>query len=508
MKMIGDESSFALGFELRADPDEGGDPAERASWGALQVWVAGRNLTAGRADGVALDAAEVPLLPVVRWLVERWDPLLHEERLPRPSYAGTAASWRMDCLDALFGREDDLDRLLEERHAWWHRHGLGSALPEFRVPDLHIRRAGSEAELSWDDREWRTVPRGVRLVESPGAALLPVEQVARVLFDWSTAVVGELGDAPHACLAARDLEQRLVSLERGHRRLPRLKWAAGQALDQAAGQLRQLLGVTSGTLEETVESLLGAHGAERPGLVAHLTVPALLFRSANPRLTTADLEALMRLAIAVPEAPDGRNALANLQEHRPPPFGAMAITEDGYERALELRHALGIEPHRPLTGDTDLERILMPRLGVRVVDVRLDDSHVDGIAVVSSGRVPLVAVNLSGRFSRTPWGRRMTLAHELCHLLYDLDSNGMVGVVSNPWAPQVLERRANAFAAMFLMPPDAVRALLPVEARDWTTDVLQAAMRTLGVGKSALTWHLYNLGLVSASEREAWLDEL
>ena len=103
----------------------------------------------------------------------------------------------------------------------------------------------------------------------------------------------------------------------------------------------------------------------------------------------------------------------------------------------------------------------------------------------------------------------MTLAHELCHLLYDLEDDGRVGVVSNPWAPQAMERRANAFAAMLLMPREALRSVLPREPRDWSIDGLREAMATLGVGKSALTWHMYNLGLItSPSEREAWLDEL
>ncbi len=507
MRTFGDEARFALAFELRPDPDEGGDPAERASWGALQVWVDGRNLTAARIDGVSVDAAEVPLLGVVRWLVEHWDPLLHEERLPRPSYLGAAAPWRVDCLAALLDREGDLDELLEARDRWWQRHGLGSALPEYRIPDVHIRRVGADAEVSWDDREWRTVPRGVRLIEAPGAVTLPVGEVARVLFEWSGAVVAELREIEAARETADALQCRLAQIERGANLVPRLQWAAGQALDEAAKQLRRLLGVTSGAVEETVRSLLGIHDHDEDdaGIVSPLTVPAMLFRSAAPSLTPADLQALMRLAAT---ASEGRAALAEHQCHAPPPFSPMAITEDGYERALELRRALGLAPNVPLTQSNDLESVWMARLGVQVVNVQLDDLRVDGVAVLAPGRMPLVAVNLSGRFSRTPWGRRMTLAHELCHLLYDIDEDGSVGVVSNPWAPQLLERRANAFAAMLLMPRELIETVLPREPRDWTAAALTEAMATLRVGKSALLWHIYNFGLLSASEREAWLDEL
>jgi hypothetical protein len=122
MRTIGDVTRFALAFELRADPDAGGAPAERASWGAFQVWVGGRNLTAGRADGASVDVAEVPLLPIVRWLVQTWDPLLHEERLPRPGFLSSAASWRMDSLASVPEDDGELYNLrklsVSERDAW------------------------------------------------------------------------------------------------------------------------------------------------------------------------------------------------------------------------------------------------------------------------------------------------------------------------------------------------------------------------------------------------------
>ena len=43
-------------------------------------------------------------------------------------------------------------------------------------------------------------------------------------------------------------------------------------------------------------------------------------------------------------------------------------------------------------------------------------------------------------------GRRFTLAHELCHLLYDRSYGWQLAIASGPWAPRDLERRANAFA--------------------------------------------------------------
>ena len=136
------------------------------------------------------------------------------------------------------------------------------------------------------------------------------------------------------------------------------------------------------------------------------------------------------------------------------------------------------------------------------------NATIDGMAAFSPGMAPLVGVNLTGRFSSTPWGRRMTLAHELCHLLYDLSEDHKVGIVSSSWAPDLLEKRANAFAAMLMMPQEALKASLPPNPHQWTAEDLGDAMRKLGVGRTALMNHLHNLGFIGYSEKEAWLDEL
>ena len=90
----------------------------------------------------------------------------------------------------------------------------------------------------------------------------------------------------------------------------------------------------------------------------------------------------------------------------------------------------------------------------------------------------------------------------------DLSDDNNVGIVSNSWAPELLEKRANAFAAMLVMPREALEASLPRNPRQWTAEDLRDAMQKLGVGRTALMNHLHNLGFISHSEREAWLDEL
>lgn len=507
MKVFGDKARFALGFELISDPDRG-LPEDRASWACLEIWVVGRHLTSGLSDsGVQVQGAEVPLAPVLRWLLGQWDSLFHEERLPRENLCTSAAAWRTASLLTLPKDDGALDALLSDREAWWKRHALGAALPGFRVPDLHVRRQGHQVELSWTDQEWRTVPGGMQVLEAPGSANLSAEEASRVFFEFATAVVGalaEVGTVPEFVAAMRGLIEKIERPDRATI-MRRLRIAAGQSLEGAAVRLRRSAGVVGGKIEETIAVLLGMGQDWKSGLVTPLSVPVLMYRSASPSLSGHDLQSLLELAM---NRPSGDGLLGQLQTPKEPPRDPLVVTEQGYELGIWLRKQLGIPEAAPLVGDNDIEGALPGRLGIELAEVQLEDEGVDGVAAKVPGSMAVIAVNRSGRFSRTAVGRRMTIAHELCHLLFDVDAQGQVGVVSNPWAPYAAERRANSFAAMLLLPEAALAARLPSDARKWSTPMMQKVMDEMGVGRTTLTWQLRNLGWISESERRAWLDTL
>jgi Zn-dependent peptidase ImmA (M78 family) len=508
MRLFGDRARFALGFQLITDPDQGSPPLRRVSWGQLQIWVTGRNLTAGISPNQSVvDCAEVPLAPLVAWIARNWDPMLHETRLPLQSKSLGSAAWCVDCLISLPDDDSELDRLLKARAEWRSRHGMGSCLPDFRIPDLHLRRVNSGIEISWDDREWRSIPTGISLQETSGIAILPAQVVAQVLFDWAQSVAQELQAFPESAGFAQEM---LVLLE-GHRTarsaLSRLKLAAGQHLQQAAQDVRRLAGFANdGRIDETIQALLGLADDCMVGLITPITIPAMLFRSASPELSTSDLRRLSEVVAQLPSIAEP--PLAQYQQPDSPTSSPDIVFQDGYEKALEFRSALGLNPELPLLGEHDLEMVLFQRLGIIVQDLTLENATIDGMAAFSPGMAPLVGVNLTGRFSSTRWGRRMTLAHELCHLLYDISEDHKVGIISSSWAPDLLEKRANAFAAMLMMPREALKASLPPNPRQWTAEDLGDAMKKLGVGRTALMNHLHNLGFIGYSEKEAWLDEL
>jgi Zn-dependent peptidase ImmA (M78 family) len=100
------------------------------------------------------------------------------------------------------------------------------------------------------------------------------------------------------------------------------------------------------------------------------------------------------------------------------------------------------------------------------------------------------------------------VAHELCHILYDRGYGNSLAIASGPWAPPAVEKRANAFAAMLLMPRSLLRERIAHLARPLTTpeDVASLA-RGLGVSYTSLLPHLYNVGLMEEETMSALLEQ-
>jgi Zn-dependent peptidase ImmA (M78 family) len=97
--------------------------------------------------------------------------------------------------------------------------------------------------------------------------------------------------------------------------------------------------------------------------------------------------------------------------------------------------------------------------------------------------------------------RRFTLAHELCHLLFDRGEDRKVAVASGPWAPRDIERRANAFAAMFLMPPDLVRRACRDASSLSTLDGVSEVAHRLHMSIAATIHRLANLNIIDWTTR-------
>jgi Zn-dependent peptidase ImmA (M78 family) len=229
----------------------------------------------------------------------------------------------------------------------------------------------------------------------------------------------------------------------------------------------------------------------------------VMFGSASPTLTENDvLSIATHLVTSVEKKPSPKwTILAN--DPQPLRMGESPWT-DGY-RLAQLWRQKAVIPHKR-GGAVDVEGHL-ERLGVAVTDIELEDATTSGLAVQPEQGAPQIFVNRRDPRCEFPSGKRFTLAHELCHLLHDGAHGKNLAMISGPWAPRELEKRANAFAAALLMPPDLLKKGIG-DGDDLDFGSLVAMAKHLEVSPDALAHHLENCRLISEATRDVLLAQL
>ncbi len=169
--------------------------------------------------------------------------------------------------------------------------------------------------------------------------------------------------------------------------------------------------------------------------------------------------------------------------------------QEGYRLARKARELLGIPSDAPIASVKELIEV---KLCIPVIQLEIH-SELAG-ATVSSNSYRGIAINLNGD-NFNPLARRMTMAHELGHLLWDPDQrlNRLVvdkydsiieDAVTSRSPLDAVERRANAFAIEFLAPGDAIVKLF-TEAGGGVSG-LEKLIITFGISKTAAANHLMN----------------
>ena len=165
---------------------------------------------------------------------------------------------------------------------------------------------------------------------------------------------------------------------------------------------------------------------------------------------------------------------------------------DGMQLAHEARELLGLDRAGPVHGLKDL---IEGRLSIPVIQVKLPETFAGATIVNGSARG--IAVN-DASINRNVWTRRMTVAHELGHLLWDPDEElNRLRVddhasLERNWRDLTdkVEMRANAFAAEFLAPQNAVATMFADFGRG--PDAVFKIMDTFGISFTAASWQIYN----------------
>jgi Zn-dependent peptidase ImmA (M78 family) len=167
----------------------------------------------------------------------------------------------------------------------------------------------------------------------------------------------------------------------------------------------------------------------------------------------------------------------------------------GYRLARETRRLLEINPEVPIDS---LKELIETRLRIPVVQFELHSDFAG--ATVASDRYRGIVINLVGANSN-PLVRRMTMAHELGHILWDPDQSlNKLRVdrydqleedaTADKYPLDHVERRANAFAIEFLAPGDAI--VTEFRKSEGGAPGLEKLITTFGVSRTAISRHLFN----------------
>lgn len=177
---------------------------------------------------------------------------------------------------------------------------------------------------------------------------------------------------------------------------------------------------------------------------------------------------------------------------------------DGYACARQVRGLLPEFRGQPLR---HLKRLIEDRFNILVVRRPFENAAILG-AACRSGPSRVLVLNASLKHEAEI---RMTLAHELCHHLKDLESDGaridekMDGTPGFSLESPPEEKRARAFAAMLLAPEEALhRELSPPRGLGHELqaagELVRRARHVFGLGFDAMAWHLFNMGYIESRE--------
>lgn len=474
---FGDPGTFAVQARLIEDSDRRGGPEAYAwSYGEWRLIVRGRSLTRhSRPNGEIRDEVRWYLAPLLQWLGRVWSPLFHEQWPPGSigEHENPIVAFEQGERVLLDDDSQTAGRLRAEMQAWRQRHSIWSAAAGGVFPNVWLRRQSDLMEISYDPGPTVGAPSGLEFQFNRGAALVDVGVVARALsafLEWGRALARAQHHQDFIPPGAQATEPERLTAE---------GWFMGPHLANLLRVKRQNL----------------ASQEMQFGVLHPLEPEVAMFGTLTPKLSESDAVALLSVLDSTRTTHPEPDQLLRITADRPPPTRDRAH-EEGYELALETLDRLDLA--KPTDRFIDLHAVLSA-LGVTLREVDVEDQSLRGVAIAGPGLSPTIVVNRQAKWNKSTPGRRFTMAHELAHILSDRGSARTITHSSTPWAPEAVERRANAFAAMFLMPYRLVDAAILSLGQVIDVRSLGRIARRLECGKSAVLEHLMNIDRIDRS---------
>jgi Zn-dependent peptidase ImmA (M78 family) len=488
-ELFGDKALFALEVRLLADPADAAIPAESVgSWGAWRLWVANLNLCSVQFEtwtGLT-DVAEVRwfLAPLFKWIAANWTPLLHETHLPPGGRWGDRRPrWsRSAYLAILESAGDDIERF-DPWQRWATRHAIRAAADGGIVPDVFLQRIGDDIEFSWGDRVQPGADSAVFLVED-GVARASVDAVATTLssaMDWFLNQ-----DKIRKSTWAKAIIDQWSDIENIPIGMKALNWYLDSTPEP---------GPLAASLTRALEHLQRPVPIPEGGWWGKLAPEVAMFGDLSPQISDyAAVNLLAEYFNAQTTGTEGAELASYVVEE--PAWVTTSPWDNGYALALDMLEEADPDAE---ASSTHIEEMLR-KLKVTVRDVALGPDGPRGVALAGAALHATILVNNESPANESR-GRRFTLAHELCHILFDRERARPLTHSSTPWASPSVEQRANAFAAMLLMPPHRAKRPMASSLPQLKHGIELLAGR-LNVSRVALKHHLANLGEITPYERD------
>ncbi len=501
--MVGSRDRFAVKLAFLNDPDRGrAASAEHSlSWGSFEIWANGHNLCRHVEQGESIEAAHWYLLPILRWLASNWDFLLHEERLPGKNAARDAwISMQRTAEPPPALEDDEAERWEVGWHDWWRRHALPAAREGGLVPNLYIRRWRDLIELSWGDSPIAGAPEGFQFDAVHGLARFNPGDVAGVLYGVLDDASRHLADEMPSSMVFTLLKDDVRGLRTNDRRR-RLGLLSGPSPDDFHPEdrwtfIEQLF--PADCPDAVRNAILGVQADQL--VIKSAPQATLMFGSLAPTIDEADARTLAHMLVEFYD-PAGDGAILRR-------LAKEVAVERSEERAWEQGYQLAEDCLRAIDGTVESGQSLdveglYDHLGIACKSVTLHDRQVRAVAIAGPSHRPAVLVNDNYAYPSLQT-RRFTMAHELCHILHDRNYGAALALASGPWAPVDVEKRANAFAAMFLMPADLVGSFIrKLTSRLDTPDSIWEVANRFQTSFTATLEHLCNLGYLDETARDA-----
>ncbi|MDS0135764.1 MULTISPECIES: DUF6575 domain-containing protein [unclassified Amycolatopsis] len=396
-------------------------------------------------SGTSTDAQEV-----LRRLVETWPFLEWEESTPWGSLA--------DDLDDIFARAD-----AEEKYNK-NRNGDGSVRESRDFLDRHnlSRIFASEATRTLAVRRgsYFAIRNAVGMWEVPAGDLL--------------GVLEQLGNT-------------LLRIAEKNSSNPTLRAAWQQKRSLSTSRMAEIsTGIDWSDLNEIQQRL------DDPDLWVSQDDPSKNELFAAARMSSAlDSEEIADIVRAVMSSNRGsRDALDSASDNMLSSLNLGAVHyEVGYELADRFRRYLDLDPSEPINPE---EWLLS--LGVEIRSFSLA-SVIDAVAVWGPLHGPCIVVNDEGLHSQSLAGRRITLAHELCHLLIDRRGSLPLVEVLGGRVLESAEARARAFAAELLLPREVAGAAF-ANSSEPLRKFVDAISKEYVVSREVVAWQIRNSSVV------------